>query len=481
MTRRETFDKKQQKLERMEKIARDAVRLKDAIKSEVDAILEEIDAEINSPRNKKLVFWDGKQPHYWSENGKYFRKATKCDIGKNVIVCSWDDPSPLSNLENQALLEHITQFDDFTVRSRNGSRLCHFPIAWVECDYLDGTFDDVPHICVFANTILAKQADKPEQPDWLIDGESCLEPKPGTVSEEKWTPKVGDKVRVIKPWLITHGLDCVITEAVNGIYTADAGKVASLGLSAKDLELIETNHIGDANKKVPPNGYRLLDKSAKSEPRKAGDLFWSRTARKWMELVDDSVEYANRDDWPACRKIEEPAPQPDLLLDEESFLKPEPGTVSEEPRPEPWTPVIGDWVKIRKPADPSESPGWGDDELDGNTCWITEVAKDECGCDVKVHGSNFWLSSKWLTPCDPPYQVPEAEKTTWYREPTQADLVNGPIEVEVCDDGTQETNWEKRMLYAVLPTKFMFPYVVGSPGLDEFTQTWRFARIKVEG
>lgn len=346
MTKQETFDKKQQKLERMEKIAWDAVRLKDAIKSEVDLIMQEIDAEINPPKNAKSVFWDGKQPHYWDENERCFRKATKCDIGKNVIVCSWDDPSPLSNLENQALLEHITQFDDFTVRSTNGSRLCHFPIAWVECVYLDATFEDVPHICVFANTILAKQADKPEEPDPLIDEESFLKPEPGTVSE----------------------------------------------------------HIADANKKVPPAGYRLLDKSAKSETRKAGDLFWSRTARKWMELVDDSVEYANRDDWPACRQIEEPVEEPETIARCDS-----------------------------EGRDVTEMPG-------------------------------LWT-----------------EGDTQYREPTQSDLVNGPIEVEVCDDSTCDLNWEKRQLYAILPEQIGFRYICQNPFMKGSAESWKHSRIKVEG
>lgn len=74
----------------------------------------------------------------------------------------------------------------------------------------------------------------------------------------------------------------------------------------------------------------------------------------------------------------------------------------------------------------------------------------------------------------------EPAKKPEYREPTAADLADGPIEVEVSDDKTDETNWEKRMLYAVLPVKCMFHFVVGSPGVDEFTQNWKYARIKVD-
>ena len=356
MIRRETFDKKQEKLERMEKIVRDATRLKDAIKSEVDAIMEEIDAEINSPKKAKSVFWDGKQPHYWSDNGRYFRKATKCDIGKNVIVCNWGDPNPLHNLENIALLEAITQFDDFTVRSTNGSRLCHFPLAWVECHELDATFEDVPHICVFIGNALAKVADKPEQADPLIDEESFLKPEPGTVVCDHHICELA------KPTGVTCPPDsCDIDDGVR--------------------ELPATDHIADANKMAPPAGYRLLNKSAKVEPRKAGDLFWSLTLGDWKALSAESEQDANRDDWPACRKIEQPA----------KALEPQ------------------------------------------------------------------------------------------YREPTQADLANGPIDVEVCDDTNCDTNWEERQLYAILPSKCMFPYIVCSPGLEQFTQSWKHARIKVEG
>lgn len=475
MTRQEAFDKKQKKLERMEKIVRDAIRLKDAIKSEVDAIMEEIDAEINSPKKAKPVFWDGKQPHYWSDNGRYFRKATKCDIGKNVIVCSWGDPNPLHNLENISLLEAITQFDDFTVRSTNRSRLCHFPLAWVECHHLDATFEDVPHICVFANNILAKQADKPEQADPLIDEESFLQPEPGTVAEEKWSPRIGDWVRIkkcvsaccwvgigmdyldgqirqvekltpvgqgivvdgfylcensIAPWEPREGekVEQIVSNR-HRVYKVDGfdritKMVFCVGRShGIELRLLkpyieqpaqQSDHIADAKKKVPPAGYRLLDKSAKVEPRKAGDLYWSCSIDDWVELAELAVEYANRDDWPACRKIEDPV---------------------EEPAP--------------------ESQGYFDD-VEG--VWIEE-ADPYAGRKIEQA------------------KAPEPQ----YREPTQADLANGPVDVEVCDATDCDTNWEKRQLYAILPQQIIFCYICQSPFMKGSVEFWKHARIKVEG
>lgn len=323
---REAFDKKQEKLERMEKIVRDAIRLKDAIKSEVDAIMEEIDAEINSPRKAKPVFWDGKQPHYWRENGKMFRRAMKYDIGRTVIVCNWHDPNPLNNLENKALLEGITQFDDFAVRSTNGSRLCHFPLAWVDCHPSDTSFDDVPHICVFMGNTLAKVENKPEQADPLIDEKSFL--------KSEAAPQSG--------------------------HIADANKMAQPAIPAGWRELEEGEVICSGDKLVYPGG---------------------KVKEMHSEMIGQRHERPNR---AHCRVIRR---------------------------------------KIEQPAEAREPQ---------------------------------------------------------YREPTQADLANGPIDVEVCDDTNCDLNWEKRQLYAILPSKCTFPYIVGCPGVEELTQSWKHSRIKVE-
>ena len=60
--------------------------------------------------------------------------------------------------------------------------------------------------------------------------------------------------------------------------------------------------------KQPPKDYRLLG-AAKYEPRQAGDLYWSLRAKAWCCIEEDIVEYANRDNWLACRKIETPSEQ----------------------------------------------------------------------------------------------------------------------------------------------------------------------------
>ena len=302
------------------------------------------------------------------------------------------------------------------------------------------------------------ETDKPEQVDPLIDEESFLKPEPGTVAEEKWSPRVGDWVRIkrcksgcwvsgmdyldgqirqveeLTPddqgivvdsyWLCEDCIDPYPWEPREGekvqvinvdrVYEVEGfdritKMVFCVGRShGIELRLLKpyiepaADHIADADKMVPPAGYRLLDKSAKVEPRKAGDLFWSLTLGDWKALSAESEQDANRDDWPACRKIEQPAKNPETIA-----------------------------------------------RYDSEGRNVTELA-------------GLWT-----------------EGDTQYREPTQADLANGPIEVEVCDDNTLETNWEKRQLYAILPIKCMFPYIVGTPQLEGFTQSWKHARVKV--
>jgi hypothetical protein len=61
------------------------------------------------------------------------------------------------------------------------------------------------------------------------------------------------------------------------------------------------------SKTQPPSGYRMLG-PAKDEPRQASDLYWSLSAKNWIPIKLNQVEYANRDDWVACRKIKVTSP-----------------------------------------------------------------------------------------------------------------------------------------------------------------------------
>lgn len=72
------------------------------------------------------------------------------------------------------------------------------------------------------------------------------------------------------------------------------------------------------------------------------------------------------------------------------------------------------------------------------------------------------------------------EGDTQYREPTHADLANGPIEVEVCDDGDPDGLWPTRKLYAVLPKQFEYPFIVATGHNDSCITQYKHARIKIE-
>lgn len=52
-----------------------------------------------------------------------------------------------------------------------------------------------------------------------------------------------------------------------------------------------------------PEGYRKL-KDSSEEPRQLGDLRWSVSEKRYIEIGVVEIGYANRDNWAACRKIE---------------------------------------------------------------------------------------------------------------------------------------------------------------------------------
>lgn len=67
-----------------------------------------------------------------------------------------------------------------------------------------------------------------------------------------------------------------------------------------------------------------------------------------------------------------------------------------------------------------------------------------------------------------------------YREPTNADLANGPIEVEICDVSDQDGLWRTRKLYAVLPKICPYPFAVATEHDASSVACYRHARIKIE-
>jgi len=144
-------------------------------------------------------------------------------------------------------------------------------------------------------------------------------PKPDS-SSESWSPKVGDKV-----WVL-----CEVIDTGNDSVRVKGGMGTTWWTHAEQCRPVEPSFIKDClttepnspkildssskptpkqSKTQPPSDYRMLG-SAKDEPRQASDLYWSLSAKNWIPIKLKQVEYANRDDWAACRKIEVTSPPP---------------------------------------------------------------------------------------------------------------------------------------------------------------------------
>ena len=81
----------------------------------------------------------------------------------------------------------------------------------------------------------------------------------------------------------------------------DRDQLAEVAGAIPDLPMEEPK----PSRTQPPSGYRMLGPAA-DEPRIEGDQYWSLRARAWCWIEQEIVEYANRDNWRACRKIEPP-------------------------------------------------------------------------------------------------------------------------------------------------------------------------------
>ncbi len=64
---------------------------------------------------------------------------------------------------------------------------------------------------------------------------------------------------------------------------------------------IEPVKVESRSKDYIPSGWAKL---SEDEPRLASDAYWSQGASEWCLIGDNRVEYANRDKWPAIRRVE---------------------------------------------------------------------------------------------------------------------------------------------------------------------------------
>ena len=193
------------------------------------------------------------------------------------------------------------------------------------------------------------------------------------------------------------------------------------------LEGANNNPTASLNSDKIPKGYRKLGDSS-IEARQLGDLRWSVTNKRYVEVTVDEIGHSNQENWAACRKIEEP---------------------SEDRIPHRWR-------------------------------------KMEIGEDID-QDDKFWYEGRWVSYKDKP-PIPRGKLTDFhvthirkietpkrYREPTLADLANGPIECEVRDlDGEP---WKAGLLSSIYDSASLRFEGKTKVGIQE---RWEQCRIEVQ-
>jgi hypothetical protein len=138
----------------------------------------------------------------------------------------------------------------------------------------------------------------------------------------QWTPKIGDWVRINKP----KSVDDFLSIWMPGMDQYDGQIVEVKEIDGDSIINDDWAYIGKSiihdelaflfdwleraeqpkaplNSETIPQGHRKL-KDASIEPRKLGDLRWSVSEKRYVEITVDEIGYANRDNWAACRKVE---------------------------------------------------------------------------------------------------------------------------------------------------------------------------------
>ena len=139
----------------------------------------------------------------------------------------------------------------------------------------------------------------------------------------------------------------------------------------------------------------------------------------------------------------------------------------------PWTPKVGDWVKVTKPVDcaPAHKIWWVKDmdQFQGRVMQVTSVSPCSpwATLDHKVYDFDF----AWLALAEDPRGQPATTKQ--YRDPTKDDLKNGPIACEYREhDGA---TWKNGFLNSVADGDY--PFLI-QDGDD--SGWWELCRIEVK-
>jgi hypothetical protein len=329
----------------------------------------------------------------------------------------------------------------------------------------------------------------------------------------EWIPKIGDKVRVVRTGRVgVNGKFGIIVDLPGYEYAVrmESEGFTLCNLKADDLELIEAANPSETPKSstVKPGYFDDIDEVWVDEPNPFDGRKIEAKPTEWIPKVGDKVrvnwpgrdgdnevgvivngdagEYAVRLDLDnlissnlKARHLEliEAAQAPaDHIADANKMVNPSETPNSSIPDPlncvgevcDPAKPIGVTCCPLAIPdgwreLEPHEIPMPGDlQEWGGAWKERTSVSNHEYESHQIFHLRKI-----------------ETAKEPEYREPTYADLANGPIEVEVNDDERDECAWVKRMLYAVLPAHVRIRFVCNWPRETGSIHRWNYARIKV--
>jgi len=141
----------------------------------------------------------------------------------------------------------------------------------------------------------------------------------------------------------------------------------------------------------------------------------------------------------------------------------------------PWTPKVGDWVKVTKPVDcsPAHKIWWFKhmDEFNGKVMQVTSVNPQSPWANLDGLSWDFDFAS--LAPAEDPRGQPAPK----YRTPTAEDLKNGPIDCEVRMLNSESWIW--RILCGIVDESER-PFRTLNGRLQDSKGKWPQCRIEVK-
>jgi hypothetical protein len=268
-------------------------------------------------------------------------------------------------------------------------------------------------------------------------------PKP---AKQSWTPKIGDVVWVrAKVWDRSRHPDRLMLEVGNGEIIA--GESDCKPYAEPDLK--------QAIREV------MLSKEL-LEPLTAA--FSAISVQAIAKAVADEL----RGSW--AKRLTEPAKR--QTLDDSLVGVWVPPANAEAP----WTPKVGDWVKVTKPVDcaPAHKIWWVQDmdQFDGKVMQVTSVWAQISS--AKLDDQVAWdFDFAWLAPAEDPRGQPAPK----HRTPTAEDLKNGPIDCEVRMLNSEAWIW--RILCGIVDESER-PFRTLNGRLQDSKGKWPQCRIEVK-